>query len=98
MNQIQKKANDQVEKQKYVEDSLKNGLVEEYMKAQRSLILEERRMAFEETRKRDSQLRSFESKRQAGLQEKVAYLRSQLQEADAEEKLLKKGQQEVSFL
>ena len=65
------------------------------MKAQRTVIVEERREAFDLARKRDVAIRDQEKKRVEEGRERVAYLTELLQEAQAEEKLLKKGEKEV---
>jgi hypothetical protein len=92
---IRKETQGEEERRAWIEEGLKRGVVDEYMKEQRRMIVEERREAFDLARRREAEIREKERMRVDEGRERVAYLTELLQEAQAEEVLLKKGEQEV---
>lgn len=84
-----------MQRQKHKEQSLKSGLMSNYMKEQRNTIIEERRQQRLDQRQSRREADKQESIKQAQLLEQIAMLKEQIAEAEQEERLIRQGEQEV---
>ncbi|KAJ3300880.1 hypothetical protein HDV03_001886 [Kappamyces sp. JEL0829] len=92
---LQAEAKRQLQKQNLIEQDLSRGLVDEYMKEQRKLIIAERKADRDLQLARDKTQRDKEAALQAQLLEQIAMVKEEIETAEREERLIRQGEQEV---
>ncbi len=95
---IRQETEREVARQVLLEDQLKKGLVDKFMKEQRRVIIEERKEESAAWRKARMERDKQEKIKQAQLLEQISMLKEQIQEAEEEERLIRQGEQEVAII